>query len=93
VAVSYLLTYAVLRLSVAWSAAVWGLGDRVVAKKLWLVPLRDAIGVGVWITGFFTDQVHWRGLKYRVRRRLLEPVRDAAARGIAEPEHDARATK
>jgi ceramide glucosyltransferase len=76
-AIAYLGAYVVLRLSVAWAAGVWGLNDKKIAKRLWLVPLRDAISAAVWAIGFFTDEITWRGLKYRVRDKLLVPVADA----------------
>jgi ceramide glucosyltransferase len=74
VAAFYLAAYLVLRLSVAWAAGSWGLGDRMVAPRLWLVPLRDAISAAVWLRGFFSDTIQWRGLAYRVKKRLLTPV-------------------
>jgi ceramide glucosyltransferase len=74
-AAAYVLAYLILRLGLAWTAGVWGLGDRAITKKLWLVPLRDAIGFCVWIAGFFSDEIVWRGLEYRVRDKKLLPVR------------------
>jgi ceramide glucosyltransferase len=74
IAAFYLAAYLVLRLSVAWTAGVWGLGDTGVAGKLWLVPLRDAISAAVWVAGFFSDKIKWRGLEYRVQKGLLVPV-------------------
>jgi ceramide glucosyltransferase len=73
----YLLGYLILRLSVARTAGVWGLGDREIAGKLWLVPVRDAISAAVWVAGFFSDKIRWRGLEYRVKKGLLVPVHDA----------------
>src|SRR5256714_660305 len=70
----YLAAYFGLRLSVAWAAGVWGLGDKKIAGKIWLVPLRDAISAMVWAAGFFTDKITWRGLEYRVRDKLLVPM-------------------
>ena len=74
VAASYLASYAVLRLSVAWAAGSWGLGDKMVTPRLWLVPLRDAISAAVWFAGFFPAKIKWRGLEYRVKKRMLVPV-------------------
>ena len=74
VAMFYLAAYLVLRLSVAWAAGGWGLGDKTVLPRLWLVPLRDAISAVVWFVGFFSDKIMWRGLEYRVKKRLLVPV-------------------
>jgi ceramide glucosyltransferase len=74
VAAFYLVAYVVLRLSVAWAAGSWGLGDKMVTPRLWLVPLRDTISAVVWFVGFFSDKIKWRGLEYRVKKRMLVPV-------------------
>jgi ceramide glucosyltransferase len=73
---SYLAGYLALRLSVAWTAGAWGLGDTGIAPKLWLLPLRDAISAAVWFAGFFSDKIRWRGLEYRVKKGILLPVED-----------------
>ena len=75
VAAIYLLAYLTLRLGVTWTAGAWGLGDRAVPSRLWVVPLRDTVSFLVWIAGFFTDRITWRGIEYHVRRKLLIPVR------------------
>jgi ceramide glucosyltransferase len=74
IAVSYLLAYLILRVGLTWTTGSWGLGDRQLSKILWLVPLRDAISFIVWITGFFSDEITWRGLGYRVRKGQLFPI-------------------
>jgi ceramide glucosyltransferase len=73
-AIAYLAGYLILRLSMAWTAGVWGLGDRAIFKKLWLIPLRDAIQAAVWFAAFFSSKVKWRGLEYRVKHGLLVPI-------------------
>lgn len=73
-AVAYLLAYLVLRLTMAWTIGVWGLGDPVVRRKIWLTPLRDAINFFVWVAGFFFSKVQWRGREYRVKRSCLIPL-------------------
>jgi ceramide glucosyltransferase len=88
----YLMGYLVLRIGLAYAAGVWGLRDHNVASKLWLAPARDAVSAAVWFAGFFTDKIRWRGLEYRVRNRLLEPV-EARTERAAEPERDARGIK
>ena len=74
VAAFYLAAYLALRLSVTWTAGAWGLGDTGIARKLWLVPIRDAISAGVWLAAFFSSTIKWRGLEYRVKNGLLVPV-------------------
>ena len=69
-----MLAYLVLRFGVAWTTGVWGLGDTATRKKLWLLPVRDAISFAVWVAGFFTDRITWRGIAYRVKKGLLVPA-------------------
>ncbi len=73
-AVSYPLAYLILRVGLTWTTGSWGLGDRQLSKILWLVPVRDAISFVVWIAGFFSDQITWRGLGYHVRKGQLFPI-------------------
>jgi len=73
-AVSYLAAYLILRLSLTWTIGKWGIGDGRLAKILWLVPVRDAIGFIIWITGFFSDKISWRGTNYHVRNGELVPI-------------------
>jgi ceramide glucosyltransferase len=74
--VAYLLTYLVLRLGTAWTAGVRGLGDSTMAKRLWLLPLYDALNFGSWVAGLFLNKIVWRGLTYRVRNGQLVPEAD-----------------
>ena len=93
VATCYVAAYLILRIGLAYSAGVWGLRDHNIASKLWLAPVRDAVGAAVWFAGFFTDRILWRGLEYRVRNRLLEPVADASTARLAGQERRARGIK
>jgi len=54
------------RLLVAWVLGVIGLGDRMLARYLWLVPLRDLIGFGIWMASFVGDKIQWRGTTFQV---------------------------
>jgi len=74
IAAAHVLAYLGLRLALAWTTGTWGLGDREVWKKLWLVPLRDSIGFMVWLAGFFSKRILWRGLPYRVKNGQLFPM-------------------
>ncbi|MGB9464994.1 MAG: bacteriohopanetetrol glucosamine biosynthesis glycosyltransferase HpnI [Candidatus Acidiferrum sp.] len=73
IAIAYAAAYLVLRLGVVWTTAVWGLGDSPKGRKLLLVPLHDAISFVVWVGGFFSNKIVWRGSVYRVRKGLLIP--------------------
>jgi ceramide glucosyltransferase len=92
-AVAYLAVYLVLRVGVAYAAGVWGLRDGKIAGKLWLAPLRDAISATVWFAGFFTNKINWRGLEYRVKNRLLEPVEPLETQALHSQERSARGVK
>ena len=81
-AASYLLAYFVLRLTMAWTIGVWGLRDPVVRSRIWLVPIRDALNFFVWVAGFFSTKVQWRGKEYQVDGSNLLPL---AAKTVADP--------
>ena len=42
--------------------------DTMLLKNLWLLPIRDFIGFGVWLTGLFGNIVEWRGVKYSLTK-------------------------
>jgi len=90
VSATYLLAYLGLRLAMAWTIAVWGLGDPVVRKKIWLVPFRDAANFLIWVAGFLSSKVSWRGTEYRVEESCLVPLPNLqgapdATLGVAAP--------
>jgi ceramide glucosyltransferase len=62
----YLLAYLILRLAVAWTVGVWGVRDEVLRRKLWLVPLRDAIHFVVWLASFGSNRIRWGSVNYVV---------------------------
>jgi len=71
----YLSAYLILRLSMAWIVGVWGVGDELLKRKLWIVPLRDAIHFVVWIGGFVSNRVSWGGVEYTIHNGEMEEVR------------------
>ncbi len=73
-ALSYWGAYLALRLAVAWTIGVWGLQDPVVRRRIWLVPVRDALNLSVYIASFFSNTVKWRGIPYRVKGRSFVPL-------------------
>lgn len=78
----YLAGYFVLRFAMAWTAGVWGLRDPVVRKRIYLVPLRDALAFLVWLASFASNHIQWRGLEFTIVKGILIPVhspRDLAA--------------
>jgi ceramide glucosyltransferase len=74
IAAAYLVAYLVLRLAAAWTVGVWGLGDRLLERRMWLVPLRDATGFLAWVASYFCNQIEWRGSKFLVVEGKLVPV-------------------
>jgi ceramide glucosyltransferase len=64
IAAAYLLAYLVLRHVMAWTVGVWGVGDDVLRRKLWLVPLRDALYSVVWLASFASNRITWGGQEY-----------------------------
>ncbi|MCU1240612.1 MAG: hypothetical protein JWO71_1338 [Candidatus Acidoferrum typicum] len=74
IAAAYLIAYLVLRLTMAWTVGIWGVGDDVVRRKLWLVPLRDAIHFVVWLASFASNRIHWGGEEYTIADGRLVPV-------------------
>lgn len=79
IAAAYLLAYLVLRLTMAWTVGVWGAGDDVLRRKLWLVPLRDAIHFFVWLASFGSNRIHWGGEEFRMEKGRLVPAASARA--------------
>jgi len=69
--------YLVLRLLMAWVVGVWGVRDEVLRKKLWLVPVRDAIHFAVWLAGFASNRVKWGGVEYAIEGGRMREVGSA----------------
>lgn len=68
IAVAYIAAYLVLRLTMAWTVGVWGVGDDLLRRKLWLVPLRDAIYFAVWLASFVSTRITWGGEEYTMEK-------------------------
>lgn len=54
------------RFLTAFVVGVIGLKDFVLARYFWLLPIRDLITFGVWLVSFVGDEIHWRGVNFRV---------------------------
>ncbi|HWE84912.1 MAG TPA: glycosyltransferase [Terracidiphilus sp.] len=63
-----------LRVALAGVVGVNVLGDRQVLGNLWLLPVRDAVAMGVWVAGFAGDTIVWRGERFQVREGKLRRV-------------------
>lgn len=67
VAAAYLIAYLILRFAMAWTAGVWGIGDEVLRRKFWLIPLRDAIHFLVWLASFASNRITWAGTEFQLK--------------------------
>jgi ceramide glucosyltransferase len=68
VAMAYVAGYSVLRLTMAWTVGVWGTGDDLLRRRLWLIPLRDAIYFVVWLASFASKRITWGGEEYTMEK-------------------------
>jgi ceramide glucosyltransferase len=87
IAAAYVLAYVVLRFSMAWTVGVWGVGDDLLRKKIWLVPLRDAIYFAVWLASFVSTRITWGGEQYTMEKGQMVrtgEAKSAEARSAAE---------
>jgi ceramide glucosyltransferase len=60
-----------LRISLAMAVGAEVLGDHQVLPALWLLPIRDTIATALWIGGFASNTIVWRGENFEVRRGKL----------------------
>jgi len=63
-----------IRMAMATSTGFGGMRDRLVLRKVWLLPVRDGFAFVVWAGSFFAQRIHWRGRLFRVRDKKLVPV-------------------
>jgi ceramide glucosyltransferase len=74
---AFVAAYLALRLLMAWVVGAWGVRDEVLRKKLWLVPVRDAIHFAVWVAGFASNRVTWGGVEYAIEGGRMREVGSA----------------
>jgi ceramide glucosyltransferase len=70
----FLGAYLALRLGVAWAVGVWGLKDPLLRKRLWLVPIWDALAFIILAVSFSKSRIEWRGSEFYVRKGRLIPA-------------------
>jgi ceramide glucosyltransferase len=61
-----------LRLAEAMSVGAEVLGDHEVLPRLWLLPLRDVVAMGIWVAGFAGHTIVWRGERFVLKGGKLE---------------------
>jgi ceramide glucosyltransferase len=74
VVLGYLGTYFVLRCAMTWMVGIWGLKQKVLWKKLGLIPVWDALAFIIWLTSFARNSIRWRDGEYYIREGRLVPV-------------------
>ena len=71
----YLGGYLLFRFAMAWVVGVWGVRDEVLRRRIWLVPLRDAVHFLVWLASFASNRVVWAETEYEMQKGQMVPVR------------------
>ncbi len=84
----YLLLYSILRLAMAWTVGIWGVEDEVLRRKIWLVPLRDAIHFMIWLASFGSNHIRWGNVEYVIRQGRMVPIA-GGERAASNPAEDA----
>jgi ceramide glucosyltransferase len=74
VVLGFTAAYSLFRTDVALSVGARGMGDNLVRRKPWLLPLRDAFAFVVWLASFFPQRIHWRDQQFYVRDKRLVPI-------------------
>jgi ceramide glucosyltransferase len=80
-AAAWLSAYLIVRLVTAWIVGVWGLGDPVLRRKLWLLPVHDFFAFLTWLASFAVNQIEWRGLVFTLDKGRMIPVASRPDRG------------
>lgn len=78
IATAYLFSYLVLRFTMAWTVGIWGIADQVLLRKLWLIPLRDAIHFVVWLASFASNRVTWGDSQFELKDGHMIEIRSTA---------------
>src|SRR5262249_31176686 len=60
-AAGFLGAYFVARLTMAYIVGVWGVRDDLLRRRWYLVPLRDAVNLVIWLASFASNRVTWAG--------------------------------
>jgi ceramide glucosyltransferase len=60
-----------LRLTMGMMVGTEVLADHQVLPNLWLLTLRDLIGMGIWVAGFAGNTIVWRGERFTVQGGVL----------------------
>jgi ceramide glucosyltransferase len=61
-----------MRYLMAIGAGGVALGDRFLLRDLWLLPLRDAMSMAVWVASYFGKTVVWRGARFLLHKGTIK---------------------
>jgi ceramide glucosyltransferase len=64
------------RVSVALTVGVGILRDGQVLRDLWLLPVRDCFGLFFWAWSYASDEVVWRGERFRLEGGKIQEIGD-----------------
>lgn len=84
-AVAWLAAYLSVRLVTAWIVGVRGLGDPVLKRKLWLLPVHDFFAFWTWVASFVVNRIEWRGLVFTLEKGRMVPVAPPPGRNLDTP--------
>ena len=74
-----------LRLAQAMTVGAGVLGDHEVLANLWLLPMRDAIAMGLWVAALAGDTIVWRGERFALNNGKLQKVKEQGSQSTALP--------
>jgi ceramide glucosyltransferase len=63
-----------LRIAVAFAICRTVLQDEDSVEQLWLLPVRDLVGVAIWVASFAGHTVIWRGDRFELKDGRLVPI-------------------
>ena len=66
-ALAYFGIYLGLRVGMTWLIGIRGLKQPGVWRKMFLIPVWDAVAFLIWLTSFLRKSVRWRGSDYYLR--------------------------
>ncbi len=74
IVLGYLGTYAILRVAMTWLIGIWGMKQLGLWKKMFLIPVWDAMAFVIWLISFGRKSIRWRGVEYFIREGILVPA-------------------
>jgi ceramide glucosyltransferase len=68
-----------LRLALAMMVGAEVLADHQVLPRLWLLPFRDLVFMGIWIAGFAGNTIVWRNERFQLKNGKLTNITETAS--------------